>query len=45
MLAADVVEGRELAGAIGRMYADDAVEYLHLHSARPGCYLARVDRA
>ncbi len=45
MVDADVVEGRLLESLIGRFFANDAVAYLHLHYARPGCYAARVDRA
>lgn len=45
MVDAEVVEGRLLESLIGRFFANDAVAYLHLHYARPGCYAARVDRA
>jgi hypothetical protein len=45
MVDADVVEGRLLEPLISRFFANDAVAYLHLHYARPGCYAARVDRA
>ena len=45
MTAADVVDGGALEPAIERMLADPAVAYLHLHNAKPGCYVARVDRA
>jgi hypothetical protein len=45
MVDADVIEGRLLEELIGRFFANDAVAYLHLHFARPGCYAARVDRA
>lgn len=44
MIDADVIEGRLLEEMIGRFFANDAVAYLHLHYARPGCYAARVDR-
>lgn len=45
MVDAEVTEGRLLEELIGRFFANDAVAYLHLHYARPGCYAARVDRA
>ncbi|MEZ5833960.1 MAG: DUF1203 domain-containing protein [Dongiaceae bacterium] len=45
MVEADVVDGKELEPMINRFFANDAVTYLHLHYARPGCYAARVDRA
>lgn len=44
MVEADVVDGKELEPLIDRFFAKDAVAYLHLHFARPGCYAARVDR-
>ena len=45
MTDADVVEGRELEAAIERLFADERAAYLHAHIARPGCYVARIDRA
>ena len=44
MLDADVVEGRNLEPSIERFLSGTAVEYLHLHYAKPGCYAARVER-
>src|ERR1700730_14813130 len=40
-----LVDGRELEGAIARLFADARAAYLHVHFAAPGCYAARVDRA
>ena len=45
MLDADVVEGAAAEGLIQRLFADQRVDYLHVHFARRGCYAARVDRA
>lgn len=45
MVDADVVEGRELEDFIARSLADPRVAYLHAHSAKRGCYLARIERA
>lgn len=45
MLAFDLVDGRELEGAIGKLLSASNAEYLHVHYAAPGCYAARVDRA
>ena len=45
MRDADVVHGRELEAAIERLFENPAVEFLHVHNAKPGCYAARVDRA
>ena len=45
MLAADVVQGREMQPVIDAMFADPNVEYIHAHNAKPGCFAARIDRA
>ena len=44
MLDADLVEGTALEGAAEHMLSDPAVAYLHAHSAKPGCFLCRIDR-
>ena len=41
----ELVEGRDLEGAVERLFADPRTAYLHIHFAAPGCYAARVDRA
>ena len=43
MVAADVVDGADLAAAIPDMLSREGVAYLHLHNAKPGCFAARVD--
>lgn len=40
----ELVKGRELEGAIERLFAAPRADYLHIHYAAPGCYAARVDR-
>jgi Protein of unknown function (DUF1203) len=45
MVGADVVDGKELEGAIKRLLGDERADYLHVHYAKPGCYAARIDRA
>jgi hypothetical protein len=45
LLGADVIEGERLEEAIGRFFDDPAVEFLHVHFAKPGCYACRIDRA
>ncbi|MDJ0909634.1 MAG: DUF1203 domain-containing protein [Woeseiaceae bacterium] len=45
MRDADVVHGRDFETAVERLFENPAVEYLHVHNAKPGCYAARVDRA
>jgi hypothetical protein len=44
MTDADVLEGTELDAAIGRMFADPAVAWLHVHNAKRGCFAAEVRR-
>ncbi|HML11729.1 MAG TPA: DUF1203 domain-containing protein [Xanthobacteraceae bacterium] len=45
MVDRELIDGRELEGAIARLFADPRAAYLHVHFAAPGCYAARVDRA
>ena len=45
MIDADVVEGSDAEQLIERLFGDPSVAYIHAHSARPGCYLARIERA
>jgi hypothetical protein len=44
MVSADVVEGKELAAVIERMFEDASVEFIHAHYAKAGCFAARIDR-
>lgn len=45
MREADVCDGKELETMINRYFTDPAVEYLHVHNARPGCFACRIDRS
>jgi hypothetical protein len=45
MVGWELVDGRELEPAIGRLFAEPRSLYLHVHYAAPGCYAARIDRA
>jgi len=45
MVHAEVCEGTDVARAIGAVFANEHVDYLHLHHARQGCYSCRVVRA
>ncbi len=45
MVDADLVDGRELEPLIERLLADPAVDYLHAHYAKRGCYAGRIERA
>ena len=42
--AAEVSPGAEAQRSVERLLARKGVDYLHLHNAAHGCYLARVDR-
>ena len=44
MLDADVVDGKLLEPILLRLFENRAIEYVHLHNAKRGCYAARVDR-
>jgi hypothetical protein len=45
MIDADIGEGAQLETFVDRMFSIQPVSYLHLHNARRGCFMARVDRA
>ncbi len=45
MLEAEVCEGVDLAHLIEAMLANQQISYLHAHTARRGCYLARIERS
>jgi Protein of unknown function (DUF1203) len=45
MLDADVVDGKDIEGAIVRFFRSPDVAYIHAHNAKPGCYSGRIDRA
>ena len=45
LVGADVVEGDRAEEAIARFFEDPAVEFLHVHFAKPGCYSCTIDRA
>ncbi len=44
MLGGLVVEGAELEATAEALLADDAVSYVHVHNAGPGCFAVRIDR-
>ncbi len=43
--AADIVDGTDLANRLDSLFADDAVDYAHVHYAQRGCFAAKVTRA
>jgi hypothetical protein len=45
MVDADTCSGEDLEAMICRLFADATADYIHVHTAARGCYLARVDRA
>jgi hypothetical protein len=45
MIEADVVDGLRAQDLIERMFANTAVETIHAHYARRGCYACRIVRA
>ena len=45
MVDADVAPGSEIEPVIQRLLAQPAVEFIHAHNAKPGCFAARIDRA
>ena len=45
MVATDLVDGPDVVASAARMLADDAVAYVHVHNAAPGCFAVRIDRA
>ncbi len=45
MVAAAVCEGPAVAADLRRLFEDDAIAYVHLHNAGPGCYSCQAVRA
>ena len=45
MVEADVVHGTDVEPVIERILAEENVEFIHVHNAKPGCFAARIDRA
>lgn len=45
LIEADVADGTDAEPVIERLLGDARIAYLHAHSAKPGCYLARIERS
>jgi hypothetical protein len=45
MVDADIIDGRQTAGLIKRLFDNPAVAYIQAHYAKRGCYAGRIDRA
>lgn len=44
LVGCEVVPGHELEAIVHKFFADEDVQYLHVHNARPGCYMAQIVR-
>lgn len=44
MLEADVVDGSALAAKLEALFREAAIDFVHVHHAKPGCFACRVDR-
>jgi Protein of unknown function (DUF1203) len=45
IVAADVTPGGQLGELAERFFQNNEISYLHVHHARWGCYVGRIDRA
>jgi hypothetical protein len=45
LVDADVVDGRDLADHLARLFGNGDIAFVHVHFARPGCFAAAVTRA
>jgi len=45
IVARERVERGDVEGAATRLFAHDAVAYVHLRNTEAGCYIARLERA
>jgi hypothetical protein len=45
LLDADLGQGEHLVPSIQRLLSDSHVDYLHVHNAKHGCFVARVNHA
>ena len=45
MLDDALIDGTDLSGAIETLFANPAIDHLHVHNASRGCWAARVERA
>lgn len=44
MIDADVIEGENLESLIEKLLANQSADFLHVHNAKLGCYVALVER-
>ena len=44
LVARERVEGGDVEGAATRLFAHEAVAYVHVRNTEAGCYIARLER-
>ena len=44
MKEADLVEGQKLAAKLDALFAKPAIDYVHIHNAKQGCFAAKATR-
>ena len=44
LVISERVVGGDVEGAISRLFAHPAVEYIHIRNSQAGCYIARIER-
>lgn len=44
MKEADLVAGKELAAKLDALFANPAIDYVHIHNAKQGCFAAKATR-
>jgi len=45
MKASLVTEGQNLRGVLNETFNNQEIDYIHIHNAKPGCYMCEVVRA
>lgn len=44
MEAGEIVEGADLPGALEQIFTDPAIDYIHIHYAKRGCFAGKATR-
>lgn len=44
MKEADLVEGKKLAAKLDTLFTNPAIDYVHIHNAKQGCFAAKATR-
>lgn len=45
LVARERIVNGEVEGAIARLFAHEAIDYIHVRNTEAGCYIARIERA